>query len=196
VNSVQYVDLAQATRELDLEWRLRNIPATARLRGAFFQVLNNELSVRGLARLPELDRFRLAERKSYSLYPVRELVEAFAIGGAIAHKDVREGMRQLFTSNVRYQTHYWYGRVFLRYLRPYDALRWLERSRDYIGDYGHWRLEYRSEGHAIMHKRGEYFWFDALKGAAEGLLDVCGVHGEVQVEEDAPFNGRFIFRWG
>ena len=192
---VATVDLARAARELDLEWRLKNIPESACLRGAYFKVLRAELTRRGLLQSPELRKFFVIQHHSYSLYPVRELVEAFAIAGATVDPNVREGMAQLFRSNVRYQTTNWFGRVFRKYLRPYDALRWLERSRDYIGNYGRWRLESRGPGHAIMHKYSEYFWFDALRGAAEGLLEMCEVQGEVTVEEDSAFNGRFVFRW-
>jgi hypothetical protein len=85
--------------------------------------------------------------------------------------------------------------VFAKYLRPYDALRWLERSRDYIANYGKWRLEDRGEGHAIMHKYDEYFWLDAFRGACEGMLTVCGVRGDVRCELDTTFNGRLVIRW-
>lgn len=192
---MQSVDFARAAGELDLEWRLKNIPASAKVRGVFFSVLNDEMQRRRLASVPEIRRFLTVPHHSYALYPATELVEAFAIAGALIHPDPREGMRELFSGSIRYVTQTWYGKFFSKYLRPYDALRWIERSREYIANYGRYRLEPRGDNDAILHKYDEYFWLDALRGGCEGMLEACGVRGEVKIELDSPFCGRFVIHW-
>src|SRR5262249_35825030 len=96
---LQTVDLPRISRELDLESRLRQIPATARTRGIHFHSLREASRRRGLLGIPELDRILDAPRRSYALYPVSELVEATAIAGALAAVDPREGMRELWKDN-------------------------------------------------------------------------------------------------
>jgi Protein of unknown function (DUF2378) len=189
------VDLEKAAIALDLERRLRAIPAAARTRGIFFNMLRDDMTRRGLVGAPELARFMRATYRSYALYPVIDVVEAFGIAASLVHTDPHEGLRQLFSGTAPYVTSTWYGRVFARYTTPYDAMRWLERSREYVANYGGWRLESRGEGHAIFHKHEEYFWLDALRGGCEGLLRICGVVGTVDLELDDPFNGRLVVRW-
>jgi hypothetical protein len=144
-----------------------------------------------------LDRLLDAPRRSYALYPVGELVEATALAGALAHPDPREGMRLIWGSHTAYATQTWYGRVFTKYLTPdpWTALRWLEASHDYLEGYGEWRMELRGSGSAIVHFLDEYLWLDALRGACEGMLTLCGTSGRVDVETDGPFKGRLLVRW-
>jgi uncharacterized protein (TIGR02265 family) len=193
----QTVDLTAIARELDLEWRLANIPAKALTRGIHFNGLREEVRRRRLAGVPRLNSLLATPRRSYALYPVAELVEAAAIAGALAHADPRTGMRELFRGYPAYATKTWYGRVFTKYLAPgpVTALHWLEVSHDYIENYGQWRLERRGPHHVIMHHVDEYLWLDALRGACEGMLMLCGATAEVEVETDGPFDGRFVIRW-
>jgi uncharacterized protein (TIGR02265 family) len=194
---VENVDLARVTRELDLEWRLRNIPVGARTRGIHFHGLREAVRRRRLTGVRDLDRILEPQRRVYALYPVVELVEATAIAGALVHADPREGMRELFRDHTAYVTQTWYGRAFSKYLapNPLTALRWIENCHDYIESYGRWRLEIRSANSAIMHHLDEYFWLDALRGSCEGMLTLCGTTADVALECDGPFNGRFVIDW-
>jgi hypothetical protein len=38
-------------------------------------------------------------------------------------------------------------------------------------------------------------WLDAYRGACEGMLELCGVQGEVRCELDSPFSGRLVITW-
>jgi uncharacterized protein (TIGR02265 family) len=192
------VDLPVATERLDLRNRLAAIPPTAHSRGVFFNMLRDDLARRRLLDVPDLRRLLGGAQKSYGYYPTRDLVEAYGIAGAILNPDPLEGMRQLFTDAARYFSSTWYGRAFARYLRPDPraALSWIERSRDFIADYGRWRLEIRSPAHAVIHMFDEYFFIEAaMRGGCEGLLIACGVDGEVNPELDDRFNGRLDVRW-
>ncbi len=192
------VDLARSSALLGLDSRLRQIPASAQSRGLFFNMLRDDMAKRGLGDVPELKALLTTSRRSYGFYPVRELIEAYAIAGALVNADPIEGMRALFWGAVGYSAGTWYGRAFSRYIRPDPAaaLRWLERSREYVANYGSWRLEVRSPEHAIMHMFDEFFWIEgAQRGGCEGLLTACGVEGEVLADLDAPFRGRLDIRW-
>ena len=79
---------------------------------------------------------------------------------------------------------------------PLAALRWIERSRDHVCDYGRWRVEAEGAGRATIHMTDEYVWIDsAHRGGCEGLLEACGVTGEVTAELDDRFHGRLRVRW-
>ena len=192
------VDLPVATERLDLRNRLAAIPPTAHSRGVFFNMLRDDLARRRLLDVPDLRRLLGGAQKSYGYYPTRDLVEAYGIAGAIVNPDPLEGVRQLFTDTATYFANTWYGRAFARFLRPdpRTALSWIERSRDFVANYGRWRLEIRGPEHAVFHMFDEYFWIEsAQRGGCEGLLIACGVDGEVHADIDDRFNGRLDVRW-
>jgi hypothetical protein len=44
--------------------------------------------------------------------------------------------------------------------------------------------------------RDEYIWIEsAHRGAAEGVLRMCGVEGTVEPELTTPYTGRLHIRW-
>lgn len=178
--------------------RLAAIPATAQSRGIFFNMLRDDLERCGLLAAHELARLLGKPRRSYVYYPTRDLVEAYGVAGAIINADPLEGVRQLFAGTATYFSSTWYGRAFARYLRPdpKSALAWIERSREFVANYGRWRLEIRGPQHAVFHMFDEYFWIEAAqRGGCEGMLLACGVEGEVTAELDEPFVGRLDIRW-
>ncbi|MGH7293910.1 MAG: DUF2378 family protein [Polyangiaceae bacterium] len=192
------VDLAGATERIGLDARLAAIPSTARSRGIFFNMLRDDLERRRLLGLPDVARLLGRTRHSYGYYPTRDLVESYGIAGATLHADPLEGVRELFSGTARYFSGTWYGKAFARYLRPdpKSALAWIERSREYVANYGRWRLQIRGPEHVVFHMFDEYFWIEAAqRGGCEGMLLACGVEGEVQAELDDPFNGRLDIRW-
>jgi uncharacterized protein (TIGR02265 family) len=192
------VDLSRAGANLHLDRRLREVPASARIRGIFFAMLRDGLRRRGLLSIPDVKRFVDAGHRSYRFYTAHEVMEAYALGGALVHADPREGIRELFSENVSYFTRTWYGEAMARFLKPdpTGALAWLERTREHVANYGRWRLERRSPTHAILHMFDEYFWIEAAqRGGCEGLLTACGLRGEVHAELDDDYNGRLDIRW-
>ena len=193
-----HVDLQAADLALGLAQRVTEVPATANSRGVFFNVIEHELSRRGFADEVAARRILGPSRKSFALYPTRDLLVAFAHAGAMVDDDPSAGIRSIFFGAASYFAATWYGRAFQRFLRPdpADALRWIERSRRQVADYGFWRLEQRGPGHAIFHMVDEYLWIDSAQlGGCEGLLRACGVRGEVTAELDSPFCGRLDIRW-
>jgi uncharacterized protein (TIGR02265 family) len=191
------VDLERARADLNLDQRLAQVPLTARSRGVFFNMLGDELRKRGFGDVTELQRL-VDTRKSYGLYPTRDLVHAYGIAGALIDPDPLRGIRTLFTSTPRYLSGTWYGKAFARYLRPDPAaaLHYIERSREFVANYGRWRLETRGPQHMVLHMFDEYFWIEAAQlGGCEGMLIACGVEGEVTAELEDPFTGRLHIRW-
>jgi uncharacterized protein (TIGR02265 family) len=192
------IDFARAAADLRLEKRLHDVPTAARMRGIFFAMLRDGLDRRNLIVVPEVRRLLSETHKSYRFYPVSDFLEAYAVGGALVNSDPREGIRELFSENVRYFASTWYGNALARFLKPDPtaALAWLERSREHVANYGKWRLERRGPSHIILHMFDEYFWIDsAHRGGCEGLLAACGVSGEVHAELDDDYNGRLHIRW-
>jgi uncharacterized protein (TIGR02265 family) len=137
-------------------------------------------------------------RKSWGLYPTRDLIEAYGIAGAVLQPDPLQGVRELFTTAPRYFSSTWYGRAFARVLRPDpgNLFDYVERSREHVANYGRWRVEHRSKYHAVIHMIDEYFWIEAAQlGGCEGALLACGVTGSVDVQLDSPYTGRLDVRW-
>jgi uncharacterized protein (TIGR02265 family) len=193
------VDLSRAAVDLNLDRRLRDIPASARTRGIFFNLLRDNLDRRHLLdTVPEARRVLKSSRRSYRFYSTREMIEACAICGALADSDPREGMRSLFMGSAQYFASTWYGQALARFFHPspVGALGWIERSREHFANYGKWRLELRGPGHAILHMFDEYMWIEAVhRGGCEGMLIACGVPGEVTADLDDDYNGRLVIRW-
>jgi uncharacterized protein (TIGR02265 family) len=190
------VDLGRAASELDLDRRLREIPSSASVRGVFFNMIEEDLKRRGL----EL-AWRAAgggPRRSYLLYSVRDFLSVYTQAGALVDADAREGVRSIFGGGSRYFGTSLLGKTFQRLLRPDPtaAFLWLERSREHLCNYGSWRVEQRGRGHVVLHMVDEYIWIDtAHRGGCEGMLQACGVVGEVHPELDSPFRGRLDVRW-
>jgi uncharacterized protein (TIGR02265 family) len=161
-------------------------------------MLRDDLSRRGMLQVPEIARLLEKPRRSYAYYPTRDLVEVYGIAGAVIDPDPLEGVRKLFAGTATYFSSTWYGKAFARYLHPdpKSALSWIERSREFVANYGRWRLEIRGPEHAVFHMFDEYFWIEgAQRGGCEGMLLACGVEGEVVAELDDMFVGRLDIRW-
>lgn len=192
------MDLTLARNALELDRRIRETPSTARSRGVFFNQLRDVLRRRNLLGVRELRTLFEEPRRSWELYPTRDLIEAYGIAGAVMDPDPLEGVRTLFSGSAMYFSSTWYGRAFARYLKPDPGglFDWLERSREHVANYGRWRVEHRDRGHTVIHMIDEYFWIDAAqRGGCEGTLAACGVEGVVEFELDTPYTGRLDIRW-
>ena len=192
------VDLERAAARLDLTRRFAAIPDTAMVRGVFLNLVEADLARRGLIGHPAWHGRAAQSRRSHELYPARDLVLLSSTAGALVHADALEGMRQVHASTATYFASTWYGRAFQRFLHPDpgEALSWIDRSRHFVANYGHWRYEARGYGVGILHMFDEYCYIEAIqRGGCEGLLAACGVKGTVDVELDSPYQGRLIVRW-
>jgi uncharacterized protein (TIGR02265 family) len=190
--------LPKAAAELGLTERLRGVPETAKIRGVFFRLLEDELGRRGLRGWPRWVEILGEQPRSYRLYPVPHLLVAFAEGAAMVSTDTLAGLRELGGGLSLPFSESWYGRAWRQFLKPdpLGALQWLERCRDHVCAYGQWRVESRGPGHAVIHMIDEYFWIDPFHQAGcEGMLRACGVVGTVTPELDSPFCGRLDIRW-
>jgi uncharacterized protein (TIGR02265 family) len=192
-------DFPRASSVLDLERRVSETPASAQVRGIFFRLLEDDLARRGLKGWIQWRTVLGEDPQSYRLYPARSLLVAYAKAAAlVSSSDPREGVRALFRGICLPFSQSTYGRAWQRFLKPdpLNALRWLDRCREHICNYGTWRLESRGPGHATLHMVDEYFWIDAAhRGGCEGMLEVCGVDGEVTAEMYSLFSGRLDVRW-
>jgi uncharacterized protein (TIGR02265 family) len=183
---------------LDLDQRVRAVPANAAVRGVFFNMARDALRRRGLEAAAERIETLRAPRRSYLFYPVADMLVAYASAGALIAEDPREGMRAILLDGSRYFAASWFGRSLQRFLgaNPEPAIRWLAHSRDHLANYGDWRVEVRRPGYVVVLMVEEYIWIDPWhRAGCEGLLTACGVKGDVQSELDRPFQGRLHVRW-
>jgi uncharacterized protein (TIGR02265 family) len=152
----------------------------------------------GLGEVLAAERVTQKEWAPHKLYPVEDLLRLYAVLGAVLHEDPAEGIREASSGMVGHFASTWYGKFFERMIRPdpTSAMRWIERSRDFMANHGTWRLEVRAPRHVIWHMRDEFLWIEsAQRGGAEGLLIACGVKGQVRAELDGPFDGRLEIQW-
>lgn len=182
---------------LDIERRICAIPKRAAVRGAFFNLMRHSLETRGLAQACAADPLLSGSHRSYRLYPATDWVRAFAAAGALIDTDALTGMAAIFGDGPRYFASTWFGEVFRRLLQPdpLPALRWIERSREHLCNFGQWRIETRGPCQVTLHMFDEYLWIEAHRGGCEGLLEACGVKGHVHARQDALFQGRLEIEW-
>jgi uncharacterized protein (TIGR02265 family) len=192
------VNQAVPTHGLDLTQRLHDLPAAAMIRGVFFRLLKEEAAKRGLANTGELNE-RLRGRDGFRLYPARDLMSAYASAASLLDPDPERGLRTLFLGIVPSYAKTSYGQSFRKLLGNADlagALRYLERARERVANYGSWRLETIGPCHMVFHLFDEYLWIEsAQRGAIEGVLAACHVAGEIRVELDGPYRGAIDIRW-
>jgi len=192
------VDLARSASQLDLEKRLRDLPATAMVRGIFFRLLKDETEKRGISAVEELKRV-LVGKDVWRLYPARELMVAYATAASLVDPDPNQGLRSLFHDMGPSYSRTWYGQLFRKFLGSPDpgrAIRYIERAKERVSNYSTWRVETLGPRHVVLHMFNEYFWIEsAQRGGCEGLLQACDVSGEVRPELDGPYNGALDVRW-
>jgi uncharacterized protein (TIGR02265 family) len=192
------VDLTQATSQLDLERRLRDLPSSAMVRGVFFRLLKDEADKRGISSVKEL-RTVLRGKDVWRFYPARELMIGYATAASIIDPDPNQGLRALFHGIAPSYARTWYGQLFRKFLGnpdPARALRYIERAKERVSNYSTWRIETIGPRHIAVHMFDEYFWIEsAQRGGCEGLLDSCDVTGNVRAELDSPYSGALVIQW-
>jgi uncharacterized protein (TIGR02265 family) len=191
------VDLKQAYDRVGLDRRLREVPASAAIRGVFFDMIDGALGRHGLSDSAAWLSHR-QRRRIYQLYPLHDYLVAFTTAAALIHADPILGMRDIYSGGARFFGATWLGRALQQLFHPDPgpALSWIERSRSHFVNFGSWRLERRRPGHVVLHMFDEYVWIEgAHQGGCEGLLVACGLDGTVQAELDGPYDGRLDVRW-
>ncbi|MET0591353.1 MAG: DUF2378 family protein [Polyangiaceae bacterium] len=189
--------LNRESPSIDLARRLRDLPRSAMVRGVFFSMLRDEVERRALLSVRELAEI-LRNRDAWRLYPASELMTAYATTATLLHRDPNEGLRILFASMPASYVKTWYGGIFRKFLlgEPERALRYVEKAREQLASYGTWRLETMGPRHVVFQMTDEFFWIDtAQRGGCEGLLEICGVEGEVRATLDGRYRGALDITW-
>ena len=193
------VDLARARASLDLDARLRLLPAHASVRGFYFKQTADEIARRGPAAVAA--HRRISPVKStwfFRMYPIADYLEDLASAAAIlAPDDPPSAIRAIWANGPRYATLFNASRFLGLLGGDVTAVAgWLETHRHFFANYGRWRLERREPAYFIMHYFDECIWIDsAHRGGMEGLLEACSVSGTVEVDLDTPLSGRLHVRW-
>jgi len=198
VPSPLYVDLTRARDVLELDRHVRLVPPSATVRGVFFNLARDALIRADLGHAMTMAPELFRRRRAFESYPVRELLDLYARTGALLHEDPVEGVAIIARRGSRTFAKSWLGDRFRKAIVPDPsvALRWIEGSRDYLCNYGFWRVERRNARYLILHMFNEYTSIEPWqRGGCEGLLRACGVDGVVRSELDDRFSGRLHVEW-
>lgn len=192
------VNLTHSNDALDLERHARLVPASATARGVFFNLARDALVRANLEHVIASFPTLFQRRKAFESRPIRELLRVYAHAGALLHDDPVQGVAMIAKQGSPTFARSWLGDRFRNLIVP-DPIRplcWIERSRDYLCNYGYWRLERRSPRYAVLHMFDEYLWIEPWqRSGCEGLLQACRVEGSVESELTGRFQGRLHIRW-
>jgi len=193
------VDLRRARATLDLDGRLRLLPAHASVRGFYFKQTADEVARHGPAAVAAYRCLSpVKSRWFFRMYPIEDYLEDLASAAAVlAPADPPSAVRAIWANGPRYAPLFNATR-FLGLLRGEvaGAMHWLEAHRGFFADYGRWRMERLGPHYIVMHYFEECIWIDsAHRGGMEGLLEACGVEGTVEVDLNSPLDGRLHVRW-
>jgi uncharacterized protein (TIGR02265 family) len=200
MSAVGTIDLERARTVLRLDDRLADTPADASVRGFWFSATARHVARLGPAESVALRRATGGpSRIPFRMYPVRDYLNELAAAAAISNpQDPDEGVRSIWRSGVSAYVDSPFGRSLVRLLRPNPVryVGWLARHREHFCDYGEWQMIEHSPGYVTMEMKDEYIWIEtAHRGAAEGVLVMCGVQGTVEAELTTPYSGRLHIRW-
>lgn len=198
-NDDHALDMVRARSTLGLGERLSATPPTAQVRGFLFKMTHDAVERRGRA-ATALYRHHAPSggRWFFRMYSAREYIEDLATAAAIiAPEDPASAVRSIWAPATGYAPLF-DARRFLALLGAdvTGVVRWLEDHRHFFANYGRWRMEARTRTYFVMHYFDECIWIDtAHRGGMEGLLEACGVQGNVEADLDTPFSGRLHVRW-
>jgi uncharacterized protein (TIGR02265 family) len=183
----------------DIATRLNAVPAAARVRGLYFRSALDEITRRGLrpafeSVIPE------TERSAFTLYPLTDYIVWIGLAGSLVTSpaDVHAGMHEVLRGNAVYFGQSLLGRSLLRLLSrdPVQILHQAIKSKRAISNYGRWTITSESPREVVIRHEDEYVWIEsALKGAAVGTLESCGIQPRVEVRLRDPYNGDLAFSW-
>ena len=182
----------------DLEWRLAQVPASARIRGFYYRAIRTALEPAG--KWDEYASLLPERRAPVASYPVADFLRRVCVAGAILEspENVHEGMRRIAHGNAVAASESLLGRVMIRLLSG-DPKRLLHQGisvRRQSCLYGRWSLEFPSDSQAIMTMTDEYIWPDSyMLGAAQGTMATLPYPVSIRAELITPFSCRTYFSW-
>lgn len=194
------VDLDRGLTALGLPKRLDDTPIGAHTRGLFFNLAEAAVAKKDRALLPVWRAASGARRRwPFKLYPARDFIREQATAAVLIEpEDPARALFEMWLSTPSLSPLIKADR-FVRYLMgndPAHALRWLERNRGMMCDYGLWRLEELGPKRFVFHIADEWVWIDsAHRGGAVGTLERCGVVGSVTAEMVSEYDGKLHFSW-
>lgn len=183
----------------DITTRLKQVPATARMRGLYFRATLDELGRRGLRSAFETV-IHETERSAFMLYPLTDYILWVAYAGSLITSPARvhTGMYELARSHSLYFGQSLLGRSLLRLISrdPIRQMHQAVQSKRAVSNYGRWFIADEGPRHIVFRLEDEYVWIESsLLGGAVGGLESCGVNPTVEVQLRDPFNGDLSFKW-
>jgi len=194
------ITLEEGMHRLDLEQRVRDAPKDAHVRGMFYQMVVGVLEShshdllqawRSLARPPR--------RWAVRFYSLRDFLREQALAAVLLDpSDPHRALRQIWRGTPDLYPNLHPAR-FAEYLArgdPVRVLRWLERNRGVMVDYGGWRVDVTGPRAATFSYFDEFVWIEhAQAGGVEGTLARCGLSCSIEPELSSAYLGRLHIRW-
>ncbi len=195
------VDVEPGLEKLGVNQRLADTPAEAHVRGLFFRLAEQALHRRSHSLVRAWTAIvGRTSRWPFKFYPTRDCIREQAIAAILLNEtDPAEALRDMWAQTPEFSPLLRADRfmAILTGREPVRALKWLERNRGMMCDYGGWRTEFPNDGSAIFHYSDEYIWIEsAHRGGVEGTLARCGVSAIVTPELDTAYSGRLRIAWG
>jgi uncharacterized protein (TIGR02265 family) len=195
--------VAELVRDVcDLEERLPLVPASAQVRGLYFQSTHQEV-VRA-ARYPEFSellKLRAGyQAKALQWYPVSEYLRWLAAAAYLIRgkANFQQGLFDLGYADATAFVNTILGRAVLRVLSHDPARVALQgvSARKHSVTYGKWTCQRHGEREMSMVYEREYLWIEsAIAGAAKGTFDACDVKIEITTSVSGKFAGETRVKW-
>ena len=182
----------------DIEKRLRDIPASARVRGIWVHNIERELTRLGLKE--KYLGYVGSSPSALAWYPLDGAVVRLAVAGALAAspRELSAGLRQLARAQAVHFADSLLGRTMLRLLST-DPVRVLQQgaaARRQTCSYGRWDYDFGTPRKCVVTHVDEYAWLDSqVIGSAEGTMEAIGVPATFDLVLSDPYNGVLTITW-
>lgn len=196
--NVQRASLDACFAATDLEQRLKDIPADAACRGAFFNMLDDRAAALGPDVAHEYrNLFRIGRMNPIRMVPVRDYLTRLVVLSQIAYgaDEIFTGLRLLQSGAFGAWGNTMLGRAWLRLVDPSlpTMLRLLERAyaTNTVVTYARFRVESVTDTEIVTRFSREYVYIEhAMVGALEAVMQACGRQGHAVPELEGPYDGR------
>ena len=191
--------LALVGEHCDLEARLRDVPASARIRGVWVRSMEDALERHG--KLRAFREWFPGERASVlRWYSVPGFLQQLAVAGALVASpaELHRGMHEIAFGNATGFAQSLIGKTLIRILSP-DPVLVIQQgaaAQRQCATYGRWTVELPRPRAVRMVMRSEYIWIESYqRGSAAGTYAAIGCDAEVSVTLSGPYDGSVEITW-
>jgi hypothetical protein len=194
--------LQECLRHTDLEWRLKQIPDTAKCRGAFLNTLDDRAADLGEeTRQRYRNFFQTYHFSIFKLFPVRDYLTRIMVLSQIhfGTERIYEGLFHIHRFTFPAWKKNLLGRAAFAMVGSNLEFVLKVMEKGYQGDhfvnYAGFSFERLGPDHFLGHFTNEYVYIEhAIKGGVAGAGDACNLKLDLTVSLKDPFNGDIDIR--